>query len=198
MSSLTIIGSVSVVIFLAEIGDKTNLVALSLMSKTKMPYVVAFGAVIGIGLTTLIGVLIGKVVGDTLPLWIIPFVAGLSFIILGLVEFFGKSEEKEEIDNNKIQIQNSIINTLKRSIVLVMFAEFGDKSQLAVITGVTLGSPIPIFIGAIIGMSLVMMLTAIFGDKLLAKIPEEKLHIVASALFIIAGCWIIISAIFQM
>jgi putative Ca2+/H+ antiporter (TMEM165/GDT1 family) len=77
-------------IFLAELGDKTQLAAIMMTSKTGRPFSVFWGAVIALALVTLIGVLVGEGLTSIVPQHILKKVAALAFIIIGVWMFFGK------------------------------------------------------------------------------------------------------------
>ncbi len=77
-------------IFLAELGDKTQLATLLMTSKTGHPLTVFVGAVLALSFVTLIGVLVGEGLISILPQNILKKGAALAFILIGLVMFLGK------------------------------------------------------------------------------------------------------------
>ncbi|AIF69583.1 membrane protein [Palaeococcus pacificus DY20341] len=80
---------VFVAIFLAELGDKTQLATMAFASK--YGWAKAFvGAIFGLALVNLIGAFIGDKIGDALPIELIHKGAGILFIIFGILMFFGK------------------------------------------------------------------------------------------------------------
>lgn len=80
---------VFVAIFLAELGDKTQLATMAFASK--YGWIKAFlGAISGLALVNLIGAFLGDKIGDALPLEIIHKAAGILFIIFGVLMFLGK------------------------------------------------------------------------------------------------------------
>ncbi|NJE08611.1 TMEM165/GDT1 family protein [Thermococcus sp. M39] len=80
---------VFVAIFLAELGDKTQLATIAFASK--YGWAKAFvGAILGLALVNLIGAIIGEKIGEALPVELIHKGAGILFIIFGLLMFFGK------------------------------------------------------------------------------------------------------------
>jgi len=80
---------VFIAIFLAELGDKTQLATIVFASK--YGWIKAFlGAILGLALVNLIGAFLGDKLGDTLPAELIHKVAGILFIIFGVLMFFGK------------------------------------------------------------------------------------------------------------
>lgn len=188
------------ILALAEFADKTNLVALSLMAKSQKPYTVAIGGMIGIAIVTLIGVIIGILIGDVLPLNYIPILAGSIFIWIGISELIEDDDDSDRIDNESISKENQ--NTIKSDILLnsiffIGLAEFGDKSQIFVITRAIDSNPVAILFGAIIGMGIIMFATAYFGELLIEKLPEEKIHKFAHYSFVVAGFLILISGIYN-
>jgi len=77
-------------IFLAEMGDKTQLATIALTGESKKLWTVFFGAASALVLTSLIGVLAGGIISRYVPEQIIQKVAALFFIITGVLFFFGK------------------------------------------------------------------------------------------------------------
>jgi Ca2+/H+ antiporter, TMEM165/GDT1 family len=77
-------------IFLAELGDKTQLATIMMTSKTKLPLSVFAGASLALCLVTLVGVLLGQGLIAIIPQNILTKVAAAAFIAIGLWMFFGK------------------------------------------------------------------------------------------------------------
>ena len=77
-------------IFLAELGDKTQLAAIMMTSKTGRPLSVFGGAVVALALVTLIGVLVGEGLISVVPQHMLKKAAALAFMIIGVWMFFGK------------------------------------------------------------------------------------------------------------
>ena len=79
-----------VIIFLAEMGDKTQLAAMTMAANTKKPWAVFIGASLALAAVSALGVLVGSVVGDYVPLEWIKRVAALAFIAIGVLMLLGK------------------------------------------------------------------------------------------------------------
>lgn len=185
------------VMLIAEFADKTNLLALSLMGKSKQPYTVAIGGLLGIAFVTLIGVLLGGFIVAIIPIDYVPIFAGLLFIWIGVAEL-RNNEENEAIEienNNENSGFNNKINVLRKSFVLIGLAEFGDKSQIFVIARSLDGNPLAIFLGAVIGMGIIMFVTALFGEKLIERFPEDLIHKIANYGFVIVGVILVINGL---
>jgi Ca2+/H+ antiporter, TMEM165/GDT1 family len=79
-----------VTLFLAELGDKTQLAVITLTSSTKKPLLVFLGAAVALALVSLIGVLVGEALTRVVPINVIKKGASLAFIIIGILMFFNK------------------------------------------------------------------------------------------------------------
>jgi len=78
------------IIFLAEMGDKTQLAAMTMSAQTKRPWAVFIGASVALAAVSAIGVLVGSVAGQYVPLeWVKRIAAGL-FIVIGVLMLMGK------------------------------------------------------------------------------------------------------------
>jgi putative Ca2+/H+ antiporter (TMEM165/GDT1 family) len=77
-------------LFLAEMGDKTQLAAITLAAQTRSPISVFAGAALALALVSLIGVVVGSVLGEYLPESLIRRVAAVAFIVIGVFMLFGK------------------------------------------------------------------------------------------------------------
>jgi len=76
-------------IFLAELGDKTQLAAISMSSETKMPFAVFWGAIAALGVITLIGVLVGGLLTKVVPQFYIRIGSGTLFVLVGTLILTG-------------------------------------------------------------------------------------------------------------
>jgi len=78
------------VIFLAEIGDKTQLAAMTMAAESKKPWAVFVGAALALATVSAVGVLVGSVIGNYVPLIWLKRVAALAFIVIGILILMGK------------------------------------------------------------------------------------------------------------
>jgi putative Ca2+/H+ antiporter (TMEM165/GDT1 family) len=78
------------ILFLAELGDKTQLAVISLTSETARPLSVFLGAIVALSVVTLIGVFFGHLIHQWVPAGVLRKVAASVFIVVGVVMFFGK------------------------------------------------------------------------------------------------------------
>ena len=78
------------VIFLAEMGDKTQLEAMTMAAESKKPWAVFVGAALALASVSALGVLVGSVIGNYIPLIWIKRVAALAFVIIGILILIDK------------------------------------------------------------------------------------------------------------
>jgi len=78
------------VIFLAEMGDKTQLAAMTMAADSKKPWAVFLGASLGLVAVSALGVLVGSVIGDYVPIVWVKRVAATAFIVIGVLMLAGK------------------------------------------------------------------------------------------------------------
>ncbi|MGQ0760555.1 MAG: TMEM165/GDT1 family protein [Acidobacteriota bacterium] len=78
------------IIFLAEMGDKTQLAAMTMAADKKRPWEVFLGASLALAAVSALGILVGTALGHYLPLDWIRRVAGASFIVIGILVLMGK------------------------------------------------------------------------------------------------------------
>ena len=78
------------IIFLAELGDKTQIAAMTMAAQKKRPWEVFIGASLALTAVSAIGVLVGTALGQYLPIEWIKRVAGAAFIVIGFLVLIGK------------------------------------------------------------------------------------------------------------
>ena len=78
------------VIFLAEMGDKSQLAAITMAAQTKRPWSVFLGAALALVAVSALGVLVGTLIGDYLPIIWVKRVAACAFIVIGILMLANK------------------------------------------------------------------------------------------------------------
>ncbi|MBI4078834.1 MAG: TMEM165/GDT1 family protein [Candidatus Levybacteria bacterium] len=82
--------STALLIFLAELGDKTQLATMTLSAKEKSPLTIFVSALFGFALATLLAVAVGSLLNKIIPIEIIEKVAAIAFISIGILMLLGK------------------------------------------------------------------------------------------------------------
>lgn len=78
------------IIFLAEMGDKTQLAAMTMAAQTKRPWAVFIGSSLALAAVSALGVIVGGVIGEYVPLEWVKRGAAVAFIIIGILMLAGK------------------------------------------------------------------------------------------------------------
>ena len=183
MDGFWVIYALSVgVVVLAEMGDKTQLLAMAFATKYKASKVllgVFFATILNHALAVLAGNLIAQI--ESIQV-LIQCIASLSFIFFGLWTIRGDKLDGEE--NRKTRFGPVITVTIG-----FFIAEMADKTQLATIALATKypESPIAVLAGTTTGMIIADAVGIVIGVVLAKKIPEQKIKLVSAAMFVIFG-----------
>ncbi|GAA1092983.1 TMEM165/GDT1 family protein [Nocardiopsis metallicus] len=170
-------------IFIAEMGDKTQLVAMSLATRYRVLTVI-LGITVATAVVHLGSVLIAEVLGAAIPTDWLTLAAGLAFLVFGLWTLRGD----EMTDKDEERAASRRIRSGFMTVALVFFvAELGDKTMLATITVGTQYHWFPVWIGSTIGMVAADAIAIAIGAVLGKKLPERVIQIGAAALFFVAG-----------
>ncbi len=168
-----------ILIFLAELGDKTQICTIMLSSRGSALQVF-LGAMLGFFIVDGLSALIGGPIISFLPHRLISFAAGLVFIVFGVIAPLQKSKKNESIENREA--------TLLKTFSLVSLMELGDKTQLtSIFLAAQFGNPLAVLLGIMLAFTLLTIIGVFLGCKILRFIPEKYLKIGASAVFIILG-----------
>ncbi|PWB54833.1 MAG: hypothetical protein C3F06_03415 [Candidatus Methanoperedenaceae archaeon] len=167
-------------IALAELGDKTQLTVIALSARYDRKKVFS-GVVLAFIVVTGLGVLVGEGLLRLIPENIIKIIAGLMFIIFGILMLRSKEDGEE---NNGSQIMNPFISTFS----MIALAEMGDKTQLSAITlAAKYNSPYLVFTGAVLALAAISLIGILAGKKLCDMVPLSKIKLGAGGLFILFG-----------
>jgi len=172
---------------LAEIGDKTQLLAIVLATRFKRPLPIIFGILFA----TLANHFFAALVGEQAAAWIegqwFRYAIAISFIVMaGWVLIPDKFEEEEE----KPAKFGAFLTTL----IAFFFVEMGDKTQLATIAlGAQYKSVLPVMTGSTLGMMIANVPAVLLGQALIRKVPLNVVRTLAALLFLAIGLWMLAS-----
>jgi putative Ca2+/H+ antiporter (TMEM165/GDT1 family) len=170
------------VVALAEIGDKTQLLAFILAARFRKPLPILLGiltaTLLNHGLAGALGAWITSQVHPALLRWLL----GLSFIAMAIWTLI-----PDEIEQDEARIAGRC-GIFGATLISFFLAEMGDKTQLATVAmAAHFAAALPVVIGTTLGM-LIADIPAVFaGDKLAHKIPMRLVHAIAAALFALLG-----------
>lgn len=181
------------VIFVAELGDKSQLMALTFATRFKIwPVLIAITS--ATALVHLASVGIGYGLGTALPTDWIALVAGIAFLVFGAWTLRGDKLTEGEKSKAEMATGSAII-----AVGTAFFlAELGDKTMLATITLATQHGWLGTWVGSTLGMVAADALAILIGRLLGKHLPERVIKYGAAALFAIFGIWLIVEAILKL
>ena len=167
---------------LAEIGDKTQLLAFLLAARFKKPLPIVLGilvaTIVNHGLAGALGAWITSVVSPEILRWVL----GLSFLGMAVWTLIPDKIEEEET-----QIARRL-GVFGATLVTFFLAEMGDKTQIATVAMAAHYSlPLMVVIGTTLGMLIADVPAVFIGEKLSGRIPMKLVHTIAAAIFAVLG-----------
>jgi putative Ca2+/H+ antiporter (TMEM165/GDT1 family) len=178
------------IIFVAELGDKSQLMALAFAARFKaLPILI--GITVATALVHLFSVLVGAVVGVALPTKAISLVAGVAF--LAFAAWTVRGDKLDEDESSKVD--RSTRSAVLAAAVAFFLAELGDKTMLATITLATTHGVVGVWAGSTAGMVTADALAIVVGKALGARLPERVIRIGASVLFVVFGVALLVEGI---
>jgi putative Ca2+/H+ antiporter (TMEM165/GDT1 family) len=166
-------------IFAAEMGDKTQIIAMTFATQYKVKEVL-MGVFLGVFLNHGLAILLGRYISKLIPMNWIQLIAGFMFVIFGLLAL-----REEDVEDTKNKKSFGPIFT----VALAFFVgELGDKTQLTAMTLSAEGNyPFFILIGTTLGMMATSGLGIYVGSKIGEKISDIFIKIVSSLVFVFFG-----------
>lgn len=170
------------VVALAEIGDKTQLLAFILAARFKKPVPIIAGILVATlvnhGLAGALGAWITSVLSPEVMRWVL----GLSFIGMAIWTLI-----PDKIEEEKTQITKRW-GVFGATLITFFFAEMGDKTQIATIAmAAHYATPVLVVIGTTLGMLIADVPAVFIGNKFASKIPMKLVHGIAAAFFAVMG-----------
>ena len=170
------------VVTLAEMGDKTQLLAFILAARFKKPVPIILGilcaTLVNHGLAGALGAWITSVISPDTMRWVL----GLSFIAMAIWTLIPDKIEEEET-----QVAQNM-GVFGATLVTFFLAEMGDKTQIATVAlAAHYGAPLLVVIGTTLGMLIADVPAVFVGNKFAAKIPMKLVHTIAAGIFAVMG-----------
>jgi putative Ca2+/H+ antiporter (TMEM165/GDT1 family) len=169
------------VVFLAELGDKTQLVALGFGARHRLGPVLA-GVALAYAATNLLSVVVGGLLGAALPTRALGLGGGVLFIGFALW-----SLRPEEDDDEGVAAATGHGRVVLSVAAAMFVAELGDKTMLATATLAAQGDPVLVWIGATVGIIASGSVGVFVGRATGARLPERTIRIGSAALFAAFG-----------
>ena len=170
------------VVALAEIGDKTQLLAFILAARFKKPLPIILGILVATLVNHGLAGALGAWITATISPEVLRWVLGLSFIGMAIWTLIPDKIEEEET-----QIAQKF-GVFGATFVTFFLAEMGDKTQIATVAmAAHYAAPLLVVIGTTLGMLIADVPAVFVGDKLATRIPMKLVHSIAAAIFAVLG-----------
>ena len=178
------------VIFIAELGDKSQLMAMTFAARYRaLP--VLIGITIATAFTHAFSVGIGAILGASIPTNAIAAIAGIAF--LGFAAWTLKGDELSDDEAKKADQSNR--TAIIAASVAFFLAELGDKTMLATITLATKEGVVGTWAGSTLGMVAADALAILVGHQMKSRLPEKAIRIGAAVAFAVFGILMIAESI---
>jgi len=176
---LTAAGTTFLIVAFAEIGDKSQLVCMTLAARHRgLPVVI--GATAAFAVLNLLAVLFGAAVAAWLPEWLVTLAVAALFAGFGISAL--RYTEDDEDDEVKEKAGHGIVST---TFLLIFLAEFGDKTQIAVAGLGSTSEPSAVWAGATVALAMTSILGVLAGRKLLNRLPLKWIHRISGVFFLL-------------
>jgi len=170
------------VVALAEMGDKTQLLAFILAARFKKPVPIILGilaaTLLNHGLAGAVGSWVTTVLSPDVLRWIL----GLSFLAMAVWTLIPDKIEEEET-----QVAQRL-GVFGATFITFFLAEMGDKTQIATVAlAASYAAPLLVIAGTTLGMLIADVPAVFVGDRFAARIPMRLVHGIAAAIFAVLG-----------
>lgn len=178
------------VIFVAELGDKSQLMALTFATRYRtLP--VLLGISVATALVHALSVVVGAALGAAIPTRPITVVAAIAFVGFGLWTLRGDRLSDDD-ERRAAQTSTSVVLTVG---VVFFLAELGDKTMLATITLATREGLFGTWLGSTVGMVAADAMAIVVGRQLGARLPERAIRIGAATSFFVFAALLLWEAV---
>ena len=171
-------GATYLLIALAEFGDKSQLVCMTLAARHRgLP--VVLGAIAAFAVLNLLAVLFGAAVAAWLPEWVVTAAVALLFAWFGIAALRFEEDDDEEIEEKP---GHGVFAT---TFLMIFLAEFGDKTQIAVAGLGSTADTAATWVGGTLALATTSLLGVYAGRRLLNKLPLHWIHRVSGVFFLL-------------
>jgi putative Ca2+/H+ antiporter (TMEM165/GDT1 family) len=178
-------------IFVAEMGDKSQLMALAFATRFRAVSIL-IGITIATALVHAVSVGIGAILQVALPTRAINITAGVLFVGFGVWTLRGDTLSEAEQARAVQASERSAVATASATFFL---AELGDKTMLATITLATTYAPLGVWLGSTLGMVAADGVAIVVGRVLGTRLPERAVRIGAAILFFLFGAALLVEGL---
>ena len=176
------------IVALAEIGDKTQLLAFILAAKFRRPVPIIVGILLATianhGFAGALGAWITSLVAPGTLRWVL----GLSFVGMAVWTLIPDKFDEDEAKLARFGVFGT-------TLVAFFLAEMGDKTQVATVAlAAQYHAFVPVVLGTTLGMMIANVPTVLLGDRIADRMPVRLVHMIAAAIFAVLGAATLLGA----
>ena len=177
------------VVALAEIGDKTQLLAFLLAARFKKPLPIVAGIFVATVLNHALAGALGAWITTALSPEVLRWGLGLSFIAMAVWTLI-----PDEIEDDEAQVAQRF-GVFGATLLTFFIAEMGDKTQIATVAmAARYADAVAVVVGSTLGMLIANVPAVYAGDKLAGRIPMRLVHGIAAGIFALLGAATLLGA----
>ena len=177
-------------IFLAEFGDKSQLLVLAFATRYPWRPVVA-GVVIAAAIIQGASVIVGAAVGAVLPEMVVAVVSGFAFLAVAAWTLLGDDDGEDGHPSLRPLAGSALVLTVAGTFIA---AELGDKTMLATFALAANQGPIPTWIGSTLGEVAANLVAVVVGRQLGHRLSPRLVRIGSAVVFALAGVAVLVGA----
>ena len=176
---LSTAGATFLLIALAEFGDKSQLVCMTLAARHRgLP--VVLGAVAAFAILNLLAVLFGAAIAAWLPEWVVTAAVAVLFAVFGI-----SALRYEEEDGDEEIAEKPGYGIFASTFLMIFLAEFGDKTQIAVAGLGSTADAMATWVGATLALACTSILGVAAGRRWLNRLPLKWIHRISGVFFLL-------------
>jgi Ca2+/H+ antiporter, TMEM165/GDT1 family len=180
----------TLIVALAEIGDKTQLLAIVLATRFRKPWPIVAGILAATLANHFLAALLGATAAAFLDgLWF-RFAVAAGFVAMGLWTLV--PDKLDDDETPRTAGHGAFLTTL----VAFFLVEMGDKTQIATIAlGARFNAALSVTAGTTLGMMIANVPAVLFGHQLIKRVPLDGVRMIAAALLVATGVWLFLQTL---
>lgn len=171
-------------LYVAQMGDKTQLLTLLLATRIKNHVMLFFAIMTGFAVGVALAVTVGAGISELVPHKILKIISGTVFIILGILLFRRSRQSVKQY--KKKHFQHHFLSTA----LIIFLTDFGDKTQIAIALFSASYHPLLVFSAGILALGVDTFIMIFFSKIILRKLREKVIESLAAILFVLTGLFL--------
>lgn len=182
------------IVALAEIGDKTQLLAFILAARFRRPWPIILGVLVATLVNHAFAGALGTLIVNMLSPLVLRWLLGLSFLAMAAWMLV-----PDKLDPSEVHTPPGNAGAFVTTVIAFFLAEMGDKTQIATIgLAARYDAFFPVVAGTTLGMMIANVPAVLIGDRLATKLPVRLVHGIAAVIFAVLGLLVLLGVGAQM